>query len=54
MHSKFVPAQFRSAVVVVVMIVIASVVPFKAGVQAVSLDPAKIPRLNARELGREN
>jgi heparanase len=45
MDSKFVPAQFSSAVVAVVMIVVASVVPFKARAQAVSLDPAKMPRI---------
>ena len=45
MDSKFVPAQFRSAVVAVVMIVVASVVPFMAQAQAVSLDPAKMPRI---------
>src|SRR5579864_1331229 len=45
MDNKFVPAQFRSAVVAVVMIVVASVVPFKARAQAVSLDPAKMPRI---------
>ena len=45
MDSKFVPAQFRSAVVVVAMVGVASVVPFQAGGQAVSLDPAKMPRI---------
>ena len=45
MDSTFVPAQFRSAVVVVVMVVVASVMPFQARAQAVSLDPAKMPRI---------
>ena len=45
MDSKSVPAQSSSAVVAVVMIVVASVLPFKARAQAVSLDPAKMPRI---------
>jgi len=45
MHSKFVPAQFRSAVVIVVMVVVASVVPSRARAQSVSLDVTKMPRI---------
>lgn len=43
MDSKFVPARFRSAVVVVV--VVTAVAPFQARAQAVSLHPAKMPRI---------
>jgi len=45
MDSKLVPAQFRSAVIAVVMVVVASVLPFQARAQSVSLDPAKMPRI---------
>ena len=45
MDNKFVPAQFPSAVVVLVMVVVASVVPLQVRAQAVSLDPAKMPRI---------
>jgi len=45
MDSKFVPAQFRSAVVAVVMVVVASVVPSRTRAQSVSLDPTKMPRI---------
>ena len=44
MDSKFVLGQFRSAVFAVVIIVATSVAPFQARAQAVSLDPAKMPR----------
>ena len=43
MDSKFVPVQFRSAIVAVVL-VLASV-PLQVRAQAVSLDPAKMPRI---------
>jgi len=39
MDSKIVPAQVPSAVLAVVIVVGASVVPFQARAQAVSLDP---------------
>ena len=45
MHSKFVPAQCRSAVVIVVMVVVASVLPSRARAQSVSLDVTKMPRI---------
>src|SRR3974377_2276599 len=45
MDSKFVPAPFRSAVFLVALVFIASVLPFQAGGQAVSFDPAKMPRI---------
>jgi hypothetical protein len=45
MDSKFVSAQFRSGVVAVGMVIGASVVPFQARAQAVSLDPTKMPRI---------
>src|ERR1700730_6050880 len=44
MPSKFVPVEFRSAIVSVVF-VLASVVPLQVRAQAVSLDPAKMPRI---------
>src|ERR1700730_18007684 len=44
MPSKFVPVEFRSAIVAVVF-VLASVVPLQVRAQAVSLDPAKMPRI---------
>jgi heparanase len=43
MDSKFVPVQFRSAIVAVVL-VLASV-PLQVRAQAVSFDPAKMPRI---------
>ena len=43
MDSKFVPVQFRSAIIAVVL-VLASV-PLQVRAQAVSLDPAKMPRI---------
>jgi hypothetical protein len=45
MDSKFVPAQFRSAVVVVLIVAVTSVAPFQARAQVVPLDPAKVPRI---------
>ena len=45
MDGKFVPTQFRSAVVVVIMVIVASVVPSRARAQSVSLDPTKMPRI---------
>ena len=45
MDSKIVPAQVPSAVLAVVIVVRASVVPFQARAQAVELDPAKMPRI---------
>src|ERR1700693_6097489 len=44
MPSKFVAVEFRSAIVAVAL-VLASVVPPQARAQAVSLDPAKMPRI---------
>jgi len=45
MDSKFVPAQFRSGVAIVVMVVLASIVPPLARAQSVPLDPTKMPRI---------
>ena len=44
MPSKFVPVQFLSAIVAV-LLVLASVVPLQVRAQAVLLDPAKMPRI---------
>ena len=47
MPRKFVAVEFRSAIVAVVL-VLASVVPLQVRAQAVSLDPAKMPRIGHR------
>ena len=43
MDSKFVPAQFRSATIAVVLVL--SSVPLQVRAQAMSLDAAKLPRI---------
>jgi len=43
MGSKFIPAQFRSAIIAVVLVV--SSVPLQVRAQAVSIDAAKLPRI---------
>jgi hypothetical protein len=48
MPSKFVPVEFRSAIVAVVL-VLASVVPLQVRAQAVSLDPAKMPHIGTED-----
>jgi heparanase len=53
MDSKRVPVQFRSAVLTVVLF-LASVVPVRAQAQAVSVDPAKMPRIGTVDLRFES
>jgi hypothetical protein len=43
MDSKFVPAQFRSAIIAAALVL--SSVPLQVRAQAVSLDAAKLPRI---------
>ena len=45
MDGKFFPAQFRSTVVGVVMVVVVSVMPSRARAQSVSVDPTNMPRI---------